>query len=89
MTTTAIVTTTNGRLTADSTLTIDGVVYPIPERAMVGGVFAPRRIIEALRDAGYRPVDYYNQREVPGGVEFEVEPAEPTMSVTAHLEQPM
>lgn len=47
------------RLTADSTITIEGVTFPIPERGHYGpdrtpSRAAPHRISAALEQAGYR-----------------------------------
>lgn len=49
-----------GRLAADSTITVDGVTYPIPERGWYGrdrkpSRAAPHRIAAALESAGYDP----------------------------------
>lgn len=59
-----ILATLNGndgmRLANDSTITIDGVTYPIPERADLGSVLAPERIRKAILDAGYRPIPAYS-----------------------------
>lgn len=50
-----------GNLKDGGTITIDGVAYDIPDYAEVGGRMAPRRIIETLEAAGYRPAtDYYS-----------------------------
>lgn len=48
-----------GRLDADSTITVDGVTYPIPERGWYGpdrqpSRAAPHRISAALESAGYQ-----------------------------------
>lgn len=43
------------RLTDRSALVIEGREYPIPPLHSGGGVLAPRRIVEALSAAGYRP----------------------------------
>lgn len=60
MTTGYFTTDPDGRLTDDSTLEVDGHTYPIPARTDRGGQFAPIRIAEALRAAGYKAAtDYY------------------------------
>jgi hypothetical protein len=58
----AVVTTDDtSHLTADSTLTVDGVTIPIPARVPnpLGGdgttPLAPHRILAALTELGYRP----------------------------------
>lgn len=54
-----------GRLTEDSTLTIDGVTTLIPAHSG-GGWLAPRRIADALAARGYRPAtDYYSDLDGP------------------------
>lgn len=54
-----------GRLTEDSTLTIDGVTTLIPAHSG-GGWLAPRRIADALAARGYRPAtDYYSDLSGP------------------------
>jgi hypothetical protein len=55
-----------GNLKDGGTITIDGAVYDIPDYAKVGGRMAPRRIVEALEAAGYRPAtDYYSDLGEP------------------------
>lgn len=55
-----------GNLKDGGTITIEGVVYDIPDYAKVGGRLAPRRIVETLQAAGYRPAtDYYSDLGVP------------------------
>lgn len=48
-----------GNLKDGGTITIEGVVYDIPDYAKVGGRLAPRRIKETLEVAGYRPATDY------------------------------
>lgn len=48
-----------GILDAHSQIIIDGATYPIPEFAESGGALAPRRIVETLDAAGYRPATNY------------------------------
>ncbi|GAA0494211.1 hypothetical protein Ade02nite_20550 [Paractinoplanes deccanensis] len=55
-----------GNLKDGGTLTVEGVTYEIPDRAQRGGRFAPRRIIEALEAAGYKPAtNYYGDLSKP------------------------
>ena len=55
-----------GNLKDACTITIEGVVYDIPDYAKVGGRLAPRRIVETLQAAGYRPAtDYYTDLGEP------------------------
>ncbi|HEY6117212.1 MAG TPA: hypothetical protein VI172_14770 [Candidatus Dormibacteraeota bacterium] len=51
--------TATGALTDDSILTINGVDYPIPAMAKVGGRLGPRRLQEAYTAAGYRAATDY------------------------------
>lgn len=59
MTITAYVQTNpQGRLDADSTITVEGVTYPIPDRGWYGedrkpSRLAPHRISAALESSGY------------------------------------
>jgi hypothetical protein len=55
-----------GNLKDGGTITIEGAVYDIPDYAQVGGRLAPRRIVETLEAAGYRPAtDYYSDLGEP------------------------
>lgn len=48
-----------GNLKDGGTITVEGVTYDIPDYAKVGGRLAPRRIIETLETAGYKPATDY------------------------------
>jgi hypothetical protein len=76
--TVAVVTTAGGLLTDDSTLTINGVAFPIPTKGELASgtqtTFAPHRIVQAIKDAGYRKVGMFTERD-SDRVEIEVEPA--------------
>jgi hypothetical protein len=53
MLTATITTDPDGRLTADSTCTIEGQTIPVPDRAPDGGRLAPKRITAAIHELGY------------------------------------
>lgn len=73
--TTGYITCYHGRLTAESTIVIDGAEYPIPELSY-GSVGAEFRIRQALQSAGYRTDGPYEQALSPidkhGGYEIRV-----------------
>jgi hypothetical protein len=48
-----------GNLKDGGTITVEGVTYDIPDKAKVGGRLAPRRILETLEAAGYKPATGY------------------------------
>ena len=55
-----------GNLKDGGTLTVDGVTYDIPDHAQIGGRLAPRRIVETLEAAGYKPAtDYHSDLGEP------------------------
>lgn len=55
-----------GNLQHGGTITVEGVTYDIPDYAKVGGRLAPRRIVETLEAAGYKPAtDYYSDLGKP------------------------
>ncbi len=74
--TTARVTTADGRLTADSTLTFGDVTVPVPEQGITRA--APHRIWAALELAGLQPAtNYYDDlTNGDGYVDIAVRPAE-------------
>jgi hypothetical protein len=53
MLTATITTDTDGRLTADSTCTIEGRTVAVPERVPCCGRLAPSRITAAIQELGY------------------------------------
>lgn len=55
MTVTGYITCFRGRLTAASTIVIEGAEWPVPERAGWTGVDPQPRIVACLGLAGYRP----------------------------------
>ena len=73
MSTVAHITLTDGQVTADSHIWIiqDGVFEvtsgPVPE---------PNGVTAGLRSLGWRPVCYDGWRQIPNGVEIDVEPIE-------------
>ena len=75
----AVVTLLDGRVNADSTVTVlvDGVQVargPVPARTDRSGFAAPARIADGLAALSWRPVDHYRlQRPVPWGIELDVE----------------
>jgi hypothetical protein len=67
----------SGRLTADSTLTVEGATYPIPKRGWYGSDrspsrAAPHRISAALDAAGYEP-GYLDVSEPDASGRFEIQ----------------
>lgn len=54
-----ITTDRDGRLTDESTLTVNGVTMPVPSHTSNAGRLAAARILKALADAGYRPANGY------------------------------
>jgi len=77
MTAAYVQTNPQGRLDADSTLTVEGVTYPIPERGWYGeerkpSRAAPHRIAAALESAGYER-RYTTLREPDENGRFEIE----------------
>jgi hypothetical protein len=55
-----VTTTSDGKLTDDSTCTINGQTIPVPTRVDGGGRLAPARIFAAVKALGYTTVDYYD-----------------------------
>lgn len=76
----ARITLPDGKVTANSTITVwDGDVsikeIPVPLKAGVGGHWALARVIAGLRSIGFRIVDVTGERKISGGSEFDVERA--------------
>lgn len=79
MATARLTTDLHGRLTDESTITVDGRTYPVPARVdSLAGRLAPARIVQALRDAGWKPAtNYYNDLDkhaADGYTDIAVEP---------------
>ncbi|GGN39155.1 hypothetical protein FHR83_006780 [Actinoplanes campanulatus] len=66
----------DGRLPRqDGTIRVDGQDYLLPMKAQVGGFLAPRRILEGLQAAGWKPAtDYYSDLDVDGPGSIRVVP---------------
>lgn len=70
----AYVSTRNGGITDDSTLTVGIQVVQVFQRTQTGGLLASRRILETLAELGYEPDgDYYDCLETSAdGIRFPV-----------------
>lgn len=63
-----------GRLMSDSTVTVDGETWPIPERTEQAGILAPVRIGVALKERGWKAIrGSERERSEPGRVGIPVE----------------
>lgn len=66
-----------GRLMPDSTVTVEGETWPIPERTEQAGFLAPARIGVALKQRGWKATrDLARERSEPGRVGIPVERVE-------------
>ncbi len=75
--TSAYLTCFKGRLTAESTVVVDGAEFPVPESFGWTEVDAQARIVEGLRRAGYRPaapnlLESMSQIDSAGGYAIDV-----------------